>query len=214
MVSHELRTPLTSIIGFAQTVQRIPMGNKQQKEYITIIENEGKHLSSLIEEYLDISKIESGNFSLSIETINIRELIEEIVDRSPWLKNILLNTDEGTRIISVDKMRLKRVLNNLFENAVRYGGKDVQIFVQLSYKLHSIQIIISDTGPGIAPEMIEKIFKKFFRGNTNSRGSGLGLTIAKAIIEEHGGTIHYDSQQSKGATFVIELPYTFGGKIV
>ncbi len=206
MVSHELRTPLTSIIGFARTLQRVQISKEQREEYTQIIESEGKHLASLIEEYLDISKIESGNFVLSLKQTDIGFLLQQTVDHSPWAENVSTRIPDDIPQIYVDEQRLRRVINNLLENSVRHGGKNVRIHLSVEYQKENISIRISDNGPGIASEEAERVFEKFFRGKTKAGGSGLGLTIVKAIIESHGGEIMYDGVAGEGAAFRINLP--------
>ncbi len=208
MVSHELRTPLTSIIGFARTLERIPMSDEKRQECLSIIQKEGKHLSFLIEDYLDVSKIETGNFSLTRTMVNIGDVIRGVVEAFPSKGNVRQHSCEGLPGVYADGPRLRRVFRNILENAVRHGGADVVIDIRISEKDGAVEVSISDNGPGIPPDVQERIFDKFFSADTEGNGSGLGLTIVKAIVEAHGGNVKCESEQGRGTTFFIRLPLT------
>jgi signal transduction histidine kinase len=207
MVSHELRTPLTSIIGFAKTLQRLNLPESQRDEFLKIIEKEGRHLSFLIEEYLDISKIESGNFSIKRSQFDLFDLAKKVIHT--------FRIDKGVNIeeffpaehaqIEGDVERIRMVLTNLIDNAKKYGG--TKIVVSGKKIQQSVCIKVEDNGKGIVPEEREKVFEKFYRGNNSSiKGNGLGLAIARGIINEHGGRIRCESGIDGGAAFVFELP--------
>lgn len=206
MVSHELRTPLTSIIGFAKTLRRIPMPPGGANEYLMIIEKEGRHLASLIEEYLDISKIETGSFSLSPVEARVEEIAREVVAWFPRATNITLDITGDLPVLMVDDQRLRRVIRNLLDNAVKHGGPDVAIDLKVAGDRAGVTVSVSDNGPGIPLRMRDKIFEKFYRGAADKGGSGLGLAIVKAIVEAHGGRIWCESEPGKGATFTFTLP--------
>lgn len=207
MVSHELRTPLTSIIGFAKTLQRLNLPDSQRDEFLKIIEKEGRHLSFLIEEYLDISKIETGNFSLKKSLFDLFDLTRKVIHTFKIDKGVAIEesfqADQAQ--IEADKERIQMVLTNLIDNAKKYGG--TRIVVSGSILQHLISIKVEDNGRGIIPEEREKVFEKFYRGNNLSiKGNGLGLAIARGIINEHGGRIRCESGIDGGAAFVFELP--------
>lgn len=206
MVSHELRTPLTSIIGFARTLQRVPMDAEKRQECLAIVEKEGKNLASLIEEYLDITKIESGNFELTPGRVDLERLVSEVITISGWSANITIDAEDELPVLTADAARLRRVFRNLFENAIEYGGKDVAVRVLITRNSHGVLVKVTDNGPGIPEEEVEKIFTKFHRLDSGGNGTGLGLTLVKAIIEEHGGRIRCESVPGKGTSFVFNLP--------
>jgi len=208
MVSHELHTPLTSIIGFARTLKRVSLPEDKKQECLSIIEKEGKHLSLLIEDYLDISKIETDNFSLACSRVTIESLIRDVVDALPWAANVRLNIDDGLPELRADGARLRQVFRNILENAIRHGGKDVAIEVHVRQEADAVEVSIADNGPGIPPEVRSKIFDKFFREDPERGGSGLGLTMVKAIVEAHGGNVRCESAQGTGTTFIVRLPVT------
>jgi signal transduction histidine kinase len=212
MVSHELRTPLTSIIGFAKTLRTLPLSKEQQQQYLAIIEAEGKRLSSLVEEYLDISKIESGTISLQRGLVNIATLICSAVDlfSVSQRKGFIVDLPPSMPDITADGAKIVSVLHNLMDNAIKYSGDSQEIIITAHVKEDGIAVSVRDFGPGIATDDIDKIFDKFYRGKNAAtvrhRGSGLGLAIAKGIIEAHNGKIWYESLQGKGTKFSFFLP--------
>jgi signal transduction histidine kinase len=213
MVSHELRTPLTSIIGFAKTIRSLPLSGEQQKKYLDIIESEGKRLSSLVEEYLDISKIESGSFSLLRKPVNFGHLIRSVAESfsASGHKGIIVDLPPSIPEIMADEGRILMVLYNLIDNAVKYAGETGDIIITAYVKEDGVAASVRDFGPGIAPGDAERIFEKFYRGKTpatlRNRGSGLGLAIAKGIIEAHNGRIWCESTLGKGTKFTFFLPF-------
>jgi signal transduction histidine kinase len=212
MVSHELRTPLTSIIGFAKTLKTLPLSGGQQKQYLDIIESEGKRLSSLVEEYLDISKIESGNISIALMPVPLPDLIRSAVDSFSvdMRKSIIVHCPVSMPAIMADGNRIKRVLYNLIDNAIKYSDDSREIIITVNTKENGVAVSVRDFGPGIDPDDMGKIFDKFYRGKNQvtakHRGSGLGLAISKGILEAHNGKIWCESEQGKGATFTFFLP--------
>jgi signal transduction histidine kinase len=216
MVSHELRTPLTSIIGFSKTIRTLDLPPDKRKNYLEIIESEGKRLSGLIEEYLDISKIESGKFSLRLKPTDVAHLIEQIIQSQPMDPGIELETTIPSSLpyVYCDAEHIKRVIINLVDNAKKYSppGKKISITAE-EYK-NRVVIRIIDEGPGINEGEKDKIFDKFFRGSDpvskKSRGSGLGLAIAKGIIKAHGGEIWVDTSSEKGSIFSFSVPILNG----
>lgn len=208
MVSHELRTPLTSIIGFARTLKRVPMPDEKKQECLSIIEKQGKHLSLLIEGYLDISKIETGNFSLHCAQVHIESIVCGVVEAFPCAANVRLHIEKDLPEVHADNARLQQVFRNILENAIRHGGKDVAIEVRVREEAGAVEVSITDNGPGISPDVQERVFDKFFRADAQRGGSGLGLTMVKAIIEAHSGDVRCESVQGQGTNFIVRLPIT------
>jgi signal transduction histidine kinase len=214
MVSHELRTPLTSIIGFAKTIRTLPLPEAQRTQYLDIIESEGKRLSGLVEEYLDISKIESGNFSVQKALCDLDNLIRSVT--GPFSvshrKNIRLElpTPGSLPVINADAGMIKRVLFNFIDNAIKYSDGQGEIIVSAIVKEDGVVVSVQDFGRGIDPDDADKIFHKFYQGGdqsgTRKGGSGLGLAIAKGIVDAHNGKIWFDSRVGKGTTFSMFLP--------
>ena len=215
MVSHELRTPLTSIIGFSRTLLNLKLTEEKRTECLEIIESEGKRLASMVEEFLDISKIEAGSFALKMSSVNLADVVQEsaalLVQRAAGRVEIALPA--ALPAIKGDKERLRRVAVNLLDNALKYGGTQGKIIVTGRDAGSEVVIGVHDHGPGIPKEAIEKLFKKFNRGNDEiaikTRGSGLGLFIAKSLIDAHKGKIWVESEPGNGATFFFSIPKDF-----
>ncbi|HVZ40660.1 MAG TPA: PAS domain S-box protein [Candidatus Kapabacteria bacterium] len=214
-VSHELRTPLASIIGFAQTIlvdDELP--DETQREFLQIIHDEGKRLAKLINELLDVARIESGRTEIDRRPTNIVPLLNralQSVSISAQSKSIELIGDiPGREIhVSVDADRISQVLINLLDNAIKFtpnGGH-----VMLHVRRHEREVVMSviDTGLGIPPESMAHLFEKFYRVHrpgVEIRGTGLGLAIARQLVEMHSGTITVESIVGKGSTFTVRLP--------
>ncbi|MEI8243865.1 MAG: HAMP domain-containing sensor histidine kinase [bacterium] len=212
MVSHELRTPLTSIIGFARTLRTLPLAADQSNKYLGIIEDEGKRLAEMVEEYLDVSKIEAGAFSLHLTSVDVLRLVQEVVDPVHHASRVRIETrlDPATPSLTGDRDRLKRVLLNLLANAVRYTAEGTAVDVSTAASGDGICFSVHDCGPGLSRHAQERVFERFYRGSDTiterTRGSGLGLAIARSIVEKHGGRIWVESEPGRGATFRFWIP--------
>ncbi len=218
-MSHELRTPLNSIIGFAEIMSGQmfgPLGSDQYVEYAGNIQASGKHLLELINDILDLSKIEAGQFEIMPEDCEINELFRAcrilMQERAlkAGLKFSITNLPENV-IAVIDERRIKQVLINLLSNAIKFTEKGGEISMYAEYdELTGLKISVSDTGIGIKPENIEKVFDKFGQveqgPNRGGEGTGLGLTIAKSLIEMHGGRIGIRSVYGQGTTVSATLP--------
>jgi signal transduction histidine kinase len=214
MVSHELRTPLTSIIGFAKTIKTLPLPDDQKTKYLDIIESEGKRLSGLVEEYLDITKIESGNFSVQKSPLDIDDLVRSVTGTftAPPPQIVRYDPPAPGKLprVNADAGMLRRVLFNILDNAVKYSDKQGDIVISALVQDDGVVVRVRDFGCGIKPDDQRKIFDKFFRSTDpaarHKGGSGLGLAIAKGIIDAHGGKIWCNSEIGKGTTISIFLP--------
>ncbi len=212
MVSHELRTPLTSIIGFAHTLRTLPLPPEQRTKYLVIIEDEGKRLAEMVEEFLDISKIEAGTMALQLTPIEVRQMVQEVVEPIHLTSHVAIKTtlDATVPTLSGDRNRLKRALLNLLANAVRYTAEGTAVEVSTTAADHGIRFQVRDHGPGLSKSAQTRVFERFYRGSDSitmrSRGSGLGLAIAKAVVEKHGGRIGVESEPGVGATFFFWIP--------
>jgi len=214
-MSHELRTPLNAVLGFAQLLQMDAL-SEEQRESVDHIDKGGRHLLGLINEVLDIARIEAGRLAISLEPVPVQLLVQESLDLiAPLAAAERIELDgnlAGTpeRHVQADRQRLKQVLLNLLSNAVKYnrtGGA-----VTLSYDetpTGRLRISVTDTGPGIAPEKMERLFTPFERldvDQTAVEGSGLGLALSKRLAEAMGGTLGVESSVGRGSTFWVELP--------
>lgn len=220
-MSHELRTPMNSILGFAQLLEMGDL-NPGQKKGVNHIMKSGKHLLDLINEVLDISRIESGRLSLSLEPVQLSSLIHEMTDViRPQLAarqiNIeLVNSPDNLLFVKTDRQRLKQVMLNLLNNAIKYNrdGGSIRINVQRQIseekKPEMVRISITDTGIGISEEFIPKLFIPFERigaDKTTIEGTGLGLSVVKKLMDAMGGKLGVESKPDLGSTFWIELPH-------
>jgi two-component system phosphate regulon sensor histidine kinase PhoR len=215
MASHEMRTPLTGIIGLTQTLlsKDIDLSEEEKIRFLQIIESEGNRLSMLLSELLDLTKIETGTTEFNPVQLDIIQMINETTSVLPLPSTIELKIDAPKdHVISVkaDHDRIKQVLMNLLENAVRYSKESGTVTISVREQDHLVSVAVSDTGPGIKREDIPRVFDKFFRSKTarkiTNKGTGLGLTIAKNIVEAHGGKIWVQSQEGHGSTFTFTLP--------
>jgi PAS domain S-box-containing protein len=216
-MSHEIRTPMNSIVGFASLLKgKIPDEERKEK-YLEIITSNADHLLRLINDIIDISKIESGDIDLHLETVDIQKLFEELLkmffDRKPGVEIRFLTVSVPN--ILCDRVKLSQVLTNLLGNAIKFTN---QGYVEYSVKLEGNSLVfrVEDTGSGVLEEMKELIFDRFAQGDNSASmsrgGTGLGLAIAKAYVEKMGGTIWVDSLPGKGSTFYFSIPYLPAGK--
>jgi len=222
-MSHELRTPLNAILGFAQMLMfdaRNPM-TTEQKESLDSILHGGNHLLELINEILDLAKIEADQLTLLLEDININEVIVECVEMTrPLGKEREINVYDHechcsgtTSIIHTDRMRLKQALINLLSNAIKFNRDQGSVTINCQDTDDSyVRISVTDTGAGIAKEDYGSVFHMFHRLDSDpmvaQEGTGIGLTVTKLLIEKMDGRIGFDSEEGVGSTFWIELPLT------
>ena len=215
-MSHELRTPLNAIIGFSEVLSERMFGdiNEKQAEYIGDILQSGQHLLSLINDILDLSKIEAGRMELELNDFNLPGTIDQTVmlvrERAVRRGITLRRTiDERLGSIRADERKVKQVLLNLLSNAVKFTPQGGKIDVRAAMNDGVAEVSVTDTGVGIAPEDQAAVFEEFRQVGTASRnveGTGLGLTISRKFIELHGGRIWVTSQVGAGSTFTFTLP--------
>jgi len=216
-MSHELRTPLNAIIGFSEVLQEKLFGelNEKQAEYTDDILTSGRHLLSLINEILDLSKVEAGRMELEPSTFDLPLAIENarIFVRERATKhgiNLDVNIDERLGDYVGDERKIKQILLNLLSNAVKFTPEGGRISITANKTDNGAEISVSDTGIGIAPEDRAKIFEEFRQVGGDyahkTEGTGLGLTLAKKFVELHGGKIWVESEVGKGSTFSFTLP--------
>ena len=216
-MSHELRTPLNAIIGFSEVLGERMFGelNEKQAEYTDDILTSGRHLLSLINEILDLSKVEAGRMELELATFdlplaidNARTFVRERATKHGI--NLDVTVDERLGDFVGDERKIKQILLNLLSNAVKFTPEGGRIGIKARQADGSVEISVSDTGIGIAPEDQAKIFEEFRQVGADyahkSEGTGLGLTLAKKFVELHGGKIWVESEVGKGSTFTFTLP--------
>jgi PAS domain S-box-containing protein len=214
-VSHELRTPLASILGFAQTILMDPdLPADMRGEFLQIILEEGRRLAKLINDVLDLARIESGRVILEKNACDLVPIIKRAVQAvlmQAELKSLALEVDlsESSIIARVDADRMQQVLVNLLGNAVKFTPAGGAIELRAGVRDGEVVIDVSDTGLGIPADDIPRLFEKFFRVHRpglDIRGTGLGLAIAKHSVELHGGILTVQSEEHRGSTFTIRFP--------
>ena len=216
-MSHELRTPLNAIIGFSEVLGEKMFGelNEKQNEYVDDIHSSGHHLLSLINEILDLSKIEAGRMELELTKFdlpmvleNARTLLRERASRCAI--SLDLSVDERLGDFVGDERKVKQILLNLLSNAVKFTPEGGRVEVKAVMADGLVEFSVSDTGVGIAPEDQEAIFAEFRQVGADyaqkGEGTGLGLTLTKKFVEMHGGKIWVESEQGKGSRFIFTLP--------
>lgn len=217
-ISHELRTPLNAIIGFDQCLLMGMDGplNEQQEATLKKVEKSSFHLLSLIDDLLDLAKIEANKMELEIMPQDIVELMKSCTEEVQSLaqqKNLLINLEisKPFLLIEIDRMRIRQVLLNLLSNAIKFTEEGT-ITITLVHFPHRIEIHIADTGIGLSSEELSKIFRPFTQADSSITrkygGTGLGLVISKKIIDLHGGKITVESQKGHGSTFIVNIPKT------
>jgi PAS domain S-box-containing protein len=216
MVSHELRTPMTSVKGYGDLLLHEAAGslNEQQKHFLDIICRNADRLSLLINDILDVSRIEDRKAELDIKEIRLKELVGQVVEAMlipARNKGLALTWDAPAEasVILADSDRITQVLTNLIGNAINYTETG-SIRVSVQQLNHAVQISVKDTGIGISADALQHIFDRFYRADhavvRNSSGTGLGLSITKALVEMHGGRIWVESKPGEGSTFTFVLP--------
>ncbi len=216
-MSHELRTPLNAIIGFSEVLGEHMFGklNAKQTEYVKDINESGQHLLSLMNDILDLSKIEAGYMELELDTFQLGRTLENtlmLVRERAGRHGIdlTLEVDESVGEIEADERKVKQILLNLLSNALKFTPDDGRIVVRAKPCDGNIEVSVSDTGIGIAPEDQAVIFEEFSQVShsetRNQEGTGLGLALTRRLVEMHGGTIRVQSELGQGATFTFTLP--------
>ncbi len=214
-VSHELRTPLTSIVGFVETLLDGAMTDEETaRQFLTIIDDEAKRLVKLVDDLMDLSRLESKRVALELKPVDVGHLAYHVVDKMrPLAENsqLMLSQSVPSGLIApADSDRLEQVLTNLVDNALKYTPPGGRVEVRASDDNGEILVEVVDNGRGIPPEDLPHVFERFYRADRSrtrgSGGTGLGLAIAKHIIEAHGGRISVHSRLGEGTTFVFTLP--------
>jgi signal transduction histidine kinase len=215
-MSHELRTPLNAIIGFSQVLRQGMFGpvNAKQEEYLDDILSSGHHLLSLINDVLDLSKVEAGQVELEVASFSLREALERgvVMVREPASKRgvaLALDLAPDVDLVEGDERRLHQVVFNLLSNAVKFTPAGGSIVVASARVDGEVQVSVTDTGPGIVAEERERIFEEFHQtdvGAQQREGTGLGLALSKRLVELHGGRIWVESEHGHGSCFVFTLP--------
>jgi len=214
--THELRTPLSNIKAYAET---LALGDdvsvEDQKEFCNIISTEATRLSRFIDDMLDVRSMEVGSLTISRQVVDLSRLLEEAIDKIKPLmeaKSVHFSVHQPAKLpkISIDKDKIAGVLVNLLGNAAKYTPSEGEVELRVSVEDGWFEVAVRDTGVGISPDEIEKVFEKFFRSEDarirDEIGTGLGLSIAKEVVELHDGTLSVTSQLDQGSTFTMRVP--------
>lgn len=213
-ISHELRTPLASIVGFSETIASDPnMPAEMRLEFNLIILNEGKRLAKLINDVLDLSRMETGRIALNKTKTNIIKILEQVIGKnrkSAEEKKLTISSDilSGEIIIEADEERLFQALDAIMENSIKFSNEGGRIKIILNNLFREVEIVISDTGIGIPEKDLPFIFQKFYRVNrpdSDITGAGMGLVFVKQIVDLHKGLINVQSEPNKGTSVIIKL---------
>ncbi len=216
-MSHELRTPLNAVIGFSELLLgRLPGDlTAKQEEFLRDIRDSGMHLLTLINDLLDISKVEAGRMELHLAETDLLEVVEAALTVLRPLvgqKHLDVSTtlDPSMGVIRADKVRLKQILYNLLSNAAKFTPEGGQIRIEAHRISGEVELAVVDTGSGIAPEDQAKLFQEFTQleavQQANHAGTGLGLALVKRLVDLHGGRVWVESEVGKGSRFIVRLP--------
>jgi signal transduction histidine kinase len=215
-MSHELRTPLNAVLGFSQVLRERLFGevNEKQEEYLDDIITSANHLLALINDVLDLSKVEAGQLELELEPFSLREALERgiVMVRERAMTDgvhVALTEAPDGEVVTGDARRVRQVIFNLLSNAVKFTPAGGAVEIRAAHVDGEVRVTVTDTGPGIAREDHERIFEEFQQtaaGVEQREGTGLGLALSKRLVELHGGRIWVDSELGRGSTFVFTLP--------
>ena len=212
IVSHELRTPLASVLGFTALLLKREFDAPTRRHYLGIVDAQARRLAALLEDFLDVQRIEHEGVDLTEERVDLADLLTEQAQlyaaQSPK-HTVELDVAERPLTVRADPNRLAQVVGNLLSNAIKYSPDGGRVQVRARRSNGGVRIAVRDEGLGIPQEQQDRIFTKFFRGDagaTGITGTGLGLAVSREIVEAHGGSIGFDSDPGEGSTFWLELP--------
>lgn len=212
-VSHELRTPLTAIIGWGETLTTVGTEDPEEtRRGVEIILKETRRLSKMVEELLDFARMESGRFTLYVDTVDIKAELEETLFmyaetfRREKVEMNYSRDEEDDIFINGDCERLKQVFFNIIDNAIKHGGENKKLDISLFRDGKMARLVIRDYGEGISEEDLPYVKVKFYKGKSRAHGNGIGLAVSDEIINLHGGTLDIESTLGEGTTITINLP--------
>jgi two-component system phosphate regulon sensor histidine kinase PhoR len=224
MVSHELRTPLNSINGFLEVVVEGQVGqlNDRQQEFLGYVQTSALQLTTLVEDILFISKADAGQFVLRPHTLSVSHLLHQAIQSvAPEAEKagvyIVVSAPKNFKAIWGDELRLYQVITNLLHNAIKFSPHGKEIGLQVTDRNTYAEFAVQDHGTGVASEERLLVFERFYQSDSGRRGAGegygLGLAIAKLIVEQHHGQIWLESGDGQGTTFYFTLPFGPGGQV-
>jgi signal transduction histidine kinase len=217
MAAHDLRNPLGVILAYSDFLETeaFPVLNTDQRDFVSTIKSTSEFMLNLINELLDVSTIESGQLQLDCAPTDLNELVRHNVSRNRVLahqKRIELDFEDAEKLppLTIDRGKIEQVLNNLIGNAVKYSHPDTRVAIQIARTGDLVAVSVADQGQGIPEEDLPKLFKAFGRTSVQAtageQSTGLGLAIARKIVEGHGGKMSVRSRVGEGSTFTFTLP--------
>jgi len=211
-LSHELRTPLTAITGWSETLLSEESLDQEQQRGMKIILREAKRLTEMVVDLLDFTKIQGGKMTLNMEQVDIRAEFEDTVfmygsrlAQDGIRLNYIENEDDIPEV-SCDPKRLRQVFLNILDNAAKHGGDAKRVDASIHYEDEQVVVHIRDYGPGIPEDEIPLVKKKFYKGSSKARGSGIGLAVSDEIVEMHGGQLVLENAPGGGTLVTVTLP--------
>ncbi len=210
-VSHELRTPLTSIYGFAETLLRsdVAFGEPERELFLGYIASESARLTQIVDELLDVARLESGDLRVDLEPTDVGAVVSDAVTSAGADRNgheFVVDLEDGSLEVHADPAKLRQVVDQLVENAVRYSPAGGVVRIEARRRPHAVEVSVADEGVGIPAAHRERIFEKFFRAGDESPGTGLGLFIARGLVSAMGGRINVDSRGGPGLALRVRAP--------
>ncbi len=211
-LSHELRTPLTVINGWSETLLSDENMDADTRQGMKIISSEAKRLTEMVMELLDFTRMQDGRMTLAVEMTDIRSEFEDTVYmygsrlKQDGIQLEYIDNDEDIPEISCDPKRLRQVFLNILDNARKHGGDGKRIEASMSYEDEAVVVRIRDYGPGIPEDEIPLVKKKFYKGSSKARGTGIGLAVCDEIVEMHGGTLTLENAEGGGTLVTVRLP--------
>ncbi|MFO7773391.1 MAG: ATP-binding protein [Dehalococcoidia bacterium] len=214
-ISHEFRTPLAGIKAMAETLREGAIDDKEvARDFLGRIDDEVERLTQIVAELTELSRIETGKAELMLEPVNLNPLVEEVIDQlGPQVERQQLTVDKKLATdlpaVEVDKARIRQVIVNLVHNAIKFTGPGGKITIATEADDGSVTVSVSDTGVGIANSDLPHVFERFYKGDrarSEGGGTGMGLAIARHVVEAHGGSVQAQSEEGRGSTFSFSLP--------
>jgi PAS domain S-box-containing protein len=212
VVSHDLRNPVGTIAAAAELVADVPLSQERRNEHLHTIRRAAGRVNRLIQSLLDVAKIEAGKITLELSFEEINELVNDAVTQAGWLAEqegvqLLFEEEEMPSRVHVDRNKMLQVLSNLIENALKYTPEGGRVTVSAKREGDNVLIVVADTGVGIEPQVLNNLFDRFWQGHRkDGKGSGLGLTIVKGILQAHGTTANVRTEVGEGSSFEFTLP--------
>jgi signal transduction histidine kinase len=212
MVSHELRTPLASVLGFTALLLERDFPPEERRRYLEIVDTQARRLAALAGDFLDVKLLEGGEITLERAPVDLVELVREqtrLFFSHLSSHQLVLEAPDDPLVVDGDRDRLAQVIGNLLSNAIKYSPAGGPVRVDVGAEGGHAVLTVHDEGLGIARSDLARVFEKFFRSPAAASripGTGLGLAVAREIVETHGGEIHVESEPPSGSTFWIELP--------